>query len=110
MKIDIGNLEFIDPLLRTILLEIENWFGEQTITSLYRIGDEGVHGTLPLRGTDLRCRKEDKSVGRRIEQKVNSRYIYDPARREKRVCMLHDSGLGLHLHIQVHPNTQMVAL
>jgi len=57
MKIDLVQLEFITPLLREIALAIEERFGEKTITSLYRIGDTGVHGTMPLSGMDLRCNK-----------------------------------------------------
>jgi len=57
MKINIGQLEFIDKTLRHILVELEHQVGvEFIITSLYRIGDNGVHGTLPLRGIDLRSR------------------------------------------------------
>jgi hypothetical protein len=55
MQIDLKQLEFIDPKLREIALAVEDEFGEQVITSLYRIDDAGVHGTLPLRGIDLRC-------------------------------------------------------
>lgn len=104
MKIDIKQLEFINKDLRNILLFIEKETGhEHTITSLYRIDDGGVHGTLPLRGTDLRMRNE--SVGKIIESIVNNKYSYDPARPEKKCAFLHGSGSNLHLHIQVHPNT-----
>ena len=48
MRIDVSQLEFIDKNLRLILLDIEKSTGvEFTITSLYRIGDVGVHGSLP---------------------------------------------------------------
>jgi hypothetical protein len=104
MKIDYSQLEFLDPMLRKILGFIESIdSAEQTITSLYRIGDKGVHGTLPLRGTDLRCRNKDK--GRAIESRVNSLFTYDPKRPEVKCAFLHGEGSNLHLHIQVHPNT-----
>ena len=77
--------------------------GEPTITSLYRIGDKGVHGTLPVRGVDIQCR--DPAEGEWIEDRLNGKWIYDPDRPDKKVCMYHDVGQGAHIHIQVHPNT-----
>lgn len=103
MRIDIGQLEFIDKTLRTILLETESTGLDFTITSLLRIGDGGVHGTLPLRGTDLRMR--DHVIGLAIESKINTEWKYDPTRPEKKCAYLHGEGANLHLHIQVHPNT-----
>lgn len=106
MKIDIQQLEFIDKKLRLILVELEGFTGvEFTITSLYRIGDNGVHGTLPLRGTDLRMRLP--AVGLELEDFINNTWEYDPERSEKKCAMLHGKGSNLHLHIQVHPNTTM---
>ena len=104
MRIDIAQLEFIDLTLRKILTEIERVTGiEFTVTSLYRIDDDGVHGTLPLRGTDLRCRS--KAVGEFLRDWINARWIYDPARPSRDVCIFHDTGSGYHLHIHVHPAT-----
>jgi hypothetical protein len=105
MKIDFQQLEFMNPVLRTILEEIEERFGEQMITSLYRIGDPGVHGTLPLRGTDLRC--HDSAKGTEIEQWVNFRWSYDHERPQMQVAKYHRvDGGAWHLHIQVHKNTK----
>jgi len=105
MKIDFQQLEFMNPVLQTVLGEIEDRFGEQTITSLYRIGDSGVHGTLPLRGTDLRC--HDNAKGTEIEQWVNSRWSYDHERPQMQVAKYHKvDGGAWHLHVQVHRNTK----
>ena len=107
MRIDIKQLEFIDRNLRTILTETENDTGlEFTITSLYRMGDSGVHGAMPLRGTDLRMR--DKAIGERIEAHINSRWAYDPSRPEHNCALLHGEGANLHIHVQTHPNTQRI--
>lgn len=104
MKIDIDQLEFIDRNLRDILLFIEKSTGvEFTITSLYRIGDSGVHGQLPLRGTDLRVRCY--ALGQVLEQMINEKFWYDPQRPELSCALLHGGGANLHLHLQVHPNT-----
>lgn len=104
MRIDTQQLEFIDKKLRDILHFVEKNTGlEFTITSLYRINDNGVHGTLPLRGCDLRMR--DKAIGSMVESLINSKRQYNPARPEKKCAFLHGSGSNLHLHLQVHPNT-----
>jgi hypothetical protein len=96
-----------DPKLREILYFLEVNTGiEFTITSLFRIGDTGVHGTMPLRAIDLRMR--DAAVGSMVESLINSRRLYDPKRPEKKCCFLHGAGNNLHLHIQVHPNTVSV--
>ena len=104
MRIDIGQLEFINKTLRVILLWVEKETGfEFTITSLYRMNDIGVHGQLPLRGTDLRVR--DLMSGKVLEELVNDKWTYDPTRPDKKCAYLHGSGANLHLHLQVHPNT-----
>ncbi|MCK5132048.1 MAG: hypothetical protein KAR40_07860 [Candidatus Sabulitectum sp.] len=105
MRIDIDQLEFIDRTLRDLLLWLEGGTGnEETITSLLRMNDPGVHGTLPLRGTDLRCR--DVGDGKLLETHVNANWLYDPARPAKMCAKLHGEGYNLHLHLQVHPNTE----
>ena len=105
MKLDLNQLEFIEPKLRGMALDVESHFDvEFTITSIYRIGDNGVHGTLPLRGLDLRCRNDD--FGHLIQSYVNEKWVYDPDRPHKDCCMYHDTGLGKHIHLQVHPKTR----
>ncbi|MBL4838402.1 MAG: hypothetical protein JKY34_12580 [Kordiimonadaceae bacterium] len=104
MKIDIAQLAFIDPTLRDILLQAEKATGfEFTITSLYRIGDKGVHGTLPLRGADLRVRLP--AAGEVMADYINARWQYDSERPAMRCAVLHGMGANLHLHVQVHPRT-----
>jgi hypothetical protein len=107
VRIDYGQLEFIDPRLRTLIRSVEQETGfEFTITSLYRIGDSGNHGQLPLRAMDLRCRSY--AYGAPIEEWVNYNWIYDPNRSTKKCCIIHDTGSGLHFHFQVHPNTERI--
>lgn len=106
MKIDLSQLEFINPILREMALSVEGHFGvEFTVTSLYRIDDNGVHGQLPLRGIDLSC--HDRDLGESVENYVNSIYQYDPNRLSKKCCMYHDAGSGHHIHLQVHQNTAL---
>ena len=106
MRIDIAQLAFIAPTLRDILLQTEKATGfEFTITSLYRIGDKGVHGALPLRGTDLRMRL--RSAGSDIAAYINNRWQYDSERPAMRCAVLHGMGANLHLHVQVHPRSRV---
>ena len=103
MKIDIAQLKYYHPRLRQILQWLERKTGLTfTVTSQYRIDDDGVHGTLPLRGTDLSCKVP--TIGKSVERFINANWIYDPDRLNKRVARYH--GPVPHLHIQVHPKTQ----
>lgn len=109
LKIDYANLEFIDKTLRKIVLAAHEEFPEaEVVTSLYRMEGAGVHTTLPLRGTDLRCWDDD--LGARVQTWVNEKYQYDPKRPWLKCCMYHQnrSGGGKHLHFQSHPNTVKV--
>jgi hypothetical protein len=108
MKAGIKQWSFVDPLLRSIALDIEHHFGvEFTITSPYRIDDPGVHGTLPLRGLDLRCPVE--GFGILIAKYVNSKYQYDPSRVHKSCCLYHAvAGGAPHIHLQTHPNSIVI--
>jgi len=104
---DLQQMEFLHPILRAVL----RWTGARfgflfIVTSLYRIGDSGVHGTLPLRAIDLRC--HSKRLGMLIVELINEHWKYDPKRSGMEVAMFHNTGTGWHLHIQVHPNTYEV--
>lgn len=102
--VDFYQMEFLHPTLRAVLRWIESRFGLLFIaTSLYRIDDDGVHGTLPLRAVDLRCRVP--ALGNVIAMMINDHWKYDPARPKMKVAMFHDAGSGWHLHIQVHDDT-----
>jgi len=104
MHIDTDQLSFIDINLRKLLAFLESRTGLQfTITSLYRPGDTGVHGTIPLRGVDLRLR--NGRIGDALADLVNLAWVYDPDRPEKKCAIYHDVGKGEHLHLQVHPKT-----
>lgn len=107
ISIDLEQLEFIDVKLRTLVLEAQESVGfEFIITSLYRIGDSGVHGQLPLRGIDVRLRSE--TIGKEIETLVNKKWRYDPERPNMKCCYSHGEGSNFHLHFQTHPNTVKV--
>jgi len=106
-QIDLQQLEFIDSKLRTIMKEIEEKFGSKVITSLYRIGDTGPHGTLPLRAIDIRS--ESEKIDGNIVEFINKNWIYDEKRPLMTCALRHDVGQGMHIHIQVSPNTRRVS-
>ena len=107
MKSEIMQLEYVDPMLRTMVVWLEESTGFEFMeTSRYRINDDGVHGTLPVRGIDLRNRSLE--VGIAIEAWINKFWIYDPKRPAKKCCFLHGHDSNLHLHLQVHPNTEFI--
>lgn len=104
MKVDLSQLEMMDPRVREIATDLESVVGmELTVTSLRRDGDSGVHGTIPTRAVDVRC--WDEQLGLRLAQIVNNRWEYDSDRPTMRCATYHDSGGGAHLHLQSHPNT-----
>lgn len=102
-NLDILNLE---PMLQEICEAVKERFGLDVITDAFRPGDDGVHGTTPLRGIDKRCR--DKLIGNHVATWVNMRWLYDSERPGKKCCICHDTGKGLHLHLQVHPRSVRV--
>jgi len=104
MNIDLMQLNFVDQELKFIVKHLEQVLKVKfTITSIYRIGDSGVHGTLPVRGIDLRCSYDP--FGKFIENFINTRWMYDTERPSKNCCTYHDVGKGKHIHIQTHANT-----
>jgi hypothetical protein len=104
MNIDYKQLDFIDIKLRDLIDWLEDETGLIfTITSLYRIGDSGVHGTLPVRGCDLRIRNEQ--IGESLCDLVNKNWVYNPEKPEKKVAIAHGKRSNYHIHLQVHANT-----
>jgi len=66
-----------------------------------------LHGTQPVRALDCRFWDyESDSFAYKIATWINRTWIYDPNRPDKNVAKVHDSGQGIHFHIQVHPNTK----
>ncbi len=104
---DTTQMEFIHPLMRELLDDIEKKFASQEITSQYRIGDPGVHGTLPLRGIDLRA--WNVSRAKRLVRWVNKYWMYDLERPSLKVAQNHGEGTNYHTHLQVHNNTEVLS-
>ena len=71
-------------------------------TSAYREG-EGVHGTKPCRGIDIRSYIYEDP--KKVVDDINEHWEYDSDRSYLKCAVLHDVGKGVHIHLQVHPNT-----
>lgn len=93
----------LHPLLREVVGWVTAKHGYDIITSAHRPDDPGVHGTIPVRGIDLRI--FNVGIAQLIANAINRRWIYDSERPGKKVAIVHDVGSGWHLHLQVHPNT-----
>lgn len=81
---------------------------ELILTSAYRkhkihAKDSGIHCVLPVRAVDIRSWIFKNP--HKVEKLINEYWVYDPERAHKMCCVLHDSGQGVHFHIQVHQNT-----
>ena len=111
MAIKIKNHDVLRHVLRAVyddkLILLISWVWTRcshvVITSGYREGDKGVHGTLPCRGMDIRSWIYNNPQA--IVDDINAHFSYDPDRPEKKCAILHDTGNGNHIHNQVHPNT-----
>ena len=108
MKYLYTNRQHWHPLLIALTADVEYTFTEVSgkepiMSSDYRPDDPGTHGTIPLRSIDLVGCSDAEMI--KIATIINSRWHYDENRRQK-VCVIpHDAGDGMHLHLQVHPNT-----
>jgi len=99
------NVLNLHPILAEIVTELEAVAGPGLYTSAYRPGDPGVHGQMPVRGIDRRCR--NAAIGNAIKQWVNFKWEYDHERPDKECCIFHKvDHYGWHLHIQCHSNTR----
>ena len=69
-----------------------------------------LHGTQPVRAVDLRswCYPDHRAY--EIMHQINTRWTYDPSRQKMQCAQIHNSGQGIHFHIQVHPATRRTGI
>jgi len=108
MKTDFYQLNYLHIDLRKLLKWLENETGlEFTETSSWRPDDpNSVHGQNPCRGYDLRMR--NYAIGVAIVNFINDHWTYDPERPELKCALIHGEGADMHIHLQVHPQTETV--
>lgn len=94
------------PILLDVMWWIdESWPDTLILTCGYRQGDLGsVHATVPCRGIDIRSWVYKDPY--RVMRTINKYWEYDYTRPKKQVCLLHNTGSGWHMHIQVCDNTR----
>lgn len=68
--------------------------------------ENDLHGYRPLRAVDVRswCYDDPQAIA----DEINERWQYDASRPNMKCAIFHDSGQGDHIHIQVHPRTEVV--
>ena len=96
------------PNLIKLTLWLIELTGKVVFTSGYRRRaihdkDSGIHTTDPLRSVDIRHYIYEKP--KPLEMRINRVWTYDPKRPNLKCAFLHDTGLGMHFHLQVHDNT-----
>jgi hypothetical protein len=124
-NIYLPEIKLIRSSLALMLLEIDILYPNQTITQIKRTQQQqdeiyfhhpdklirekyklhpwqSVHQTTPIRGIDLRLHNSS----RKLADYINSNWQYDHERPKLKCALIHDSGYGLHVHLQVHPNTK----
>jgi len=111
MAIKIKSIGVLRNLLRAVyddkLILLIAWvitrYSDVVFTSGYREGDKGVHGTLPCRGMDIRSWIYNDPQA--IVDNINEHFSYDSDRPNKKCAVLHDTGRGMHIHLQCGPKS-----
>jgi len=103
------------------LIEIICWINRTfdfillTETFRHQTHSNDLHGTKPVRAIDIRAWAYQNPII--VVRAINKKFIYDSERPWKKVAVYHQNnqkdpkanpktGIGYHLHIQVHPNTR----
>lgn len=98
-----------DPILIDIICYVAEKYG-LVITESFRekLHPNDLHGTDPVRATDIREWCYVGSIAKEIETDINKRWLYDPGRPHKNCAWIHENRKtkGVHFHIQVHPSTR----
>lgn len=100
----------VDATLLDIIQHISTVHGA-LVTETYRdpLHPDDLHGILPMRAWDIRawCYKDRQAI-HDIAREVNAMWTYDPSRPTYKCMLVHRNraSIGIHAHIQVHPNTR----
>jgi hypothetical protein len=95
----------IDPMLLDLLRYLVKCYPREgwVITSSFRQGDPGVHGTVPCRAVDLRVWNLSENP-EHVVASLNGYMEYDRTRPHLKVAILKDDPP--HIHLQVHPRSK----
>lgn len=116
------NSEILSPLLRIIVFAIASYMMFRynvilVITEIWRKRDVDWEADVHYywRGIDFRIHNLRFNKELRIDEAqdladwINSWVQYDPKRPSKKVAYLHGEGAHRHIHLQIHPNTIIIA-
>ena len=94
------------PVLTQIIVWLANNYGMVMTESFRPAMHQGdVHSTDPVRAVDIRSKCYEGDQAGKIRDEINSLWQYDSNRPNMQCALIHDAGMGVHFHIQVHPNT-----
>lgn len=96
------------PKMTAMAMWICHRYSSSCITSAWRETkvhdkDTGIHCTIPCRALDWSVKGLNNPEA--IKDDINEHWEYDPSRSQMQCAVLHDVGLGMHLHTQVHDST-----
>jgi hypothetical protein len=107
-------MALIEYRYEPLLIEIEEFIIKKygaVITESYRPRKHSndLHGTIPVRALDNRSWCYPGDMVYRVAKSVNERWQYDHNRPKMKVAFVHSNrkGKGVHIHLQVHPNTRI---
>ena len=93
-------------MMELLIWYVERYGGDKLIiTSMYRIGDKGVHGQVPCRGVDIRTRGVWEDPQRFVDEIYR---VWEYGDGKHKVALFHDVGRGEHIHLQVRNETRRV--
>lgn len=97
------------PKLIALAMWVSHRYSNGCITSAWRedkvhANDSGIHCTVPCRALDWSIRGIAQPLA--MADDINNHWEYDPTRPEMKCAVVHDIGLGMHLHTQVHEATK----
>ena len=112
MAIKIKSIGVLRNMLRAVyddkLILLIAWvitrYSDVVFTSGYRESDKGVHGTNPCRGMDIRSWIYNDPQA--IVDDINAHFSYDTDRPKKKCAKFHDTGRGVHIHLQTCNKTK----
>ena len=108
VTLEVENKQLYDMVIELHKFSMHYYNIPIVITSIYRSDNpDSVHAHW--RGVDIRSWNYIDIELNTIKKFFNMRYKYDADRPEKEVLLVHDVGLGKHIHLQNHPNTKLLS-
>jgi hypothetical protein len=96
------------PKMIALAVWVSVRYSEVVFTSGYREkkihdNDSGIACTDPCRHLDIRSWVYENPIN--VVEDINKNWQYDHTRPEMQCAILHDTGQGVHIHLQTNDNT-----